>query len=240
MEITEQSIIGKIVAENYRYANVFEAAEIDFCCNGNRTIQEVCQYANITSENLIKQLSEVSALAAQDVIDHQSWPLDRLVDYIEKKHHRYVETQTLTILPLLNKIANVHKENHPELGEVENLFKQSAEGLSMHMKKEELILFPYIRKMVKTDYFSNNNTAPYFGTVQNPITMMQHEHDAEAEVFKKIAALTLNYTPPADACTTYRATLYFLKDFETDLHLHIHLENNIVFPRAIELEKSYL
>lgn len=240
MEITEESIIGKMVAENYRYASVLKAAEIDFCCNGNRTIKEVCKYANISSENLIKQLSEVAALAVQDVIDYQSWPLDILVDYIEKKHHRYVETQTLTILPLLHKIAIVHKENHPELAEVEALFKESSEGLAMHMKKEELILFPYIRKMTKKDHLSGDKMVPHFGTVRNPITMMQHEHDAEGEIFRKIAALTDNYTPPADACNTYRATLYFLKDFETDLHLHIHLENNIVFPRAIELEKSYL
>ncbi|MFN8237520.1 MAG: hemerythrin domain-containing protein, partial [Chitinophagales bacterium] len=117
---------------------------------------------------------------------------------------------------------------------------ETAGELTAHMKKEELMLFPFIRKMAKAQTTKEKVSTPMFGTVQNPIAMMHQDHDTEGERFRKIAALTQNYTPPADACNTYRVTFALLKEFEEDLHLHIHLENNILFPKAIELEKSIL
>lgn len=141
-------------------------------------------------------------------------------------------------MPFLNKVVRVHSDRHPELAEVEQLFKASAEELTAHMKKEELVLFPYIRKMVKAENNKTSVEAP-FGTVQNPIRMMMHEHDGEGERFRKIAALTDNYNPSAAACNTYRVTFSLLKEFEEDLHLHIHLENNILFPKSITLESTF-
>jgi regulator of cell morphogenesis and NO signaling len=128
----------------------------------------------------------------------------------------------------------VHGERHPELLEIESLFLGSAGALTAHMKKEELVLFPYIKKMVSKGPVEK----PHFGTVQNPVQMMMNEHEVEGGRFREIAELSHNYTPPEDGCNTYRVAFAVLKEYENDLHLHIHLENNILFPKAIALEKK--
>lgn len=238
MNITKDTIIGALVAQDYRTASVFKNSKIDFCCNGNRTIEDACIQNDLDSETLITQLKAVAHQTQDSGIDYNAWPLDLLVDYVEKKHHRYVETKIQEITPFLEKVVRVHGDRHPELAEVEQLFKASAGELTQHMKKEEMILFPFIRKMVEA---KNTGTAVQasFGTVQNPIRMMMHEHEGEGERFRKIAALTDNYTPPADACNTYKVTFALIKEFEEDLHLHIHLENNILFPKSLEMEASF-
>ncbi|TXI31576.1 MAG: iron-sulfur cluster repair di-iron protein [Niabella sp.] len=233
MNITEQSIIGDLVANDYRTATVFKKYGIDFCCNGNRTIQEACEKKNLETESVVSSLTSASATTTGSNIDYQSWPLDLLADYIEKKHHRYVETRIKEIMPFLQKIVRVHGERHPELLQVEYLFTASAAELTEHMAKEEQILFPYIRKIV-----TEGTASASFGTVQNPIAVMMEEHAQEGERFEKISELTNQYTPPADACNSYMVTFSLLKEFEEDLHLHIHLENNILFPKSIELEKQ--
>ena len=156
-----------------------------------------------------------------------------MTDYIEKKHHRYVEDKTQEIKPYLDKICSVHGEHHPELFEIRDQFIASAGELAAHMKKEEFILFPFIRKLAKARQENMLIDAPSFGTVQNPIAMMHEEHNIEGDRFRKIEELSNHYTPPNDACNTYRVTLALLHEFEQDLHLHIHLENNILFPKAI-------
>ncbi len=233
MEITEQSIIGEIVAKNYRTASIFKEYQIDFCCNGNRTIQAACTEKDLRSDVLIEKLEASLQNTRHSEIDFSTWPLDLVVDYIEKKHHRYVTDKILEIRPYLQKIVAVHGSQHPELNEIETLFHQSADDLTIHMKKEELILFPYIRKMSVNP---TNTAQPPFGSVKNPIAMMHHDHDEEGERFRKISQLSQNYTPPANACNTYKTTFALLQEFEDDLHRHIHLENNILFPKAIELE----
>jgi regulator of cell morphogenesis and NO signaling len=181
------------------------------------------------------------AVEAKDTTtDFNSWPLDLLTDYIEKKHHRYVEAKSLEIKPYLNKICSVHGERHPELFEIQQQFNASVGELAAHMKKEEFILFPFIRKLAKASQENVSIDAPSFGTIQNPIAMMNQEHETEGDRFRKIETLSNNYTPPDDACNTYRVTFALLHEFEQDLHLHIHLENNILFPKSIELEKELL
>lgn len=240
MKIQENNIIGELVAQDYRAASVFKKYGIDFCCQGNRTIQDACEAKNIDASSVLVDLNEANKASTASSIDYQSWPLDLLVDYIEKKHHRYVEDKTQEIKPYLDKICRVHGGRHPELLEINNLFNEAAGELAAHMKKEELILFPFIRKIAKAKQENAKLEAPHFGTVENPIQMMMHEHNTEGERFRKIENLSDNYTPPLDACNTYRVTFALLKEFEADLHLHIHLENNILFPKAIELEKKQL
>ncbi len=235
MNITDKTIIGELVAEDYRTAAVFKKHGIDFCCNGNRTITEACSNKNIETGTLIEDLKESALRNEKNAVNYASWPADLLADYIEKKHHRYVEAKIREIKPYLEKIVTVHGDRHPELAEVAVLFNESAGELTTHMKKEELVLFPFIRKMTESN--GKPVKAP-FGSVQQPIAMMFHEHDAEGERFRKIAALTDDYTPPADACNTYRVTFALLKEFEEDLHMHIHLENNILFPKAIRMEET--
>ena len=236
----ENQIIGELVAKDYRTASVFKKYSIDFCCQGNRTIEEACDKKNIDSKKVLEDLDTLVQTKSEATTDYQSWPLDLLADYIEKKHHRYVQDKTLEIQPYLDKICRVHGEHHPELFEIKNEFNASAGELAAHMKKEELILFPFIRKMVKVKQENSNVEAANFGTVKNPIQMMMDEHTVEGNRFRRIEELSNNYTPPQDACNTYRVSFALLKEFEQDLHLHIHLENNILFPKAVEIENDLI
>lgn len=239
-EISSTSNIGQLVAENYRLANVFRKYGVDFCCNGNRSIDEAAAKDKFEASKLIADLQEVSegSQANQDSeIDYGTWPLDLLADYIEKTHHRFVTAKITEITPLLDKIVRVHGGAHPELKEVQTLFMGSAGELSQHMKKEELLLFPYIRRMVDAKVSNQPLPVAGFGSVANPIAAMHADHDAEGERFRKIDSLTNGYQVPEDGCTTYKVTLALIQEFELDLHKHIHLENNILFPKSIELEK---
>lgn len=237
MKLTDTSIIGEAVAENYRYAPVFKAAGIDFCCNGNRTIAAACGQKEIDVHVLIEKLEQAAAGTVQSGIDFKNWPLDLLADYIEKTHHRYVVQKIDEIKIFLDKVARVHGGRHPELIEIKELFDGCATALSQHMKKEEMILFPFIRRLVQPGIAFEANRRPQFGTIENPISMMRHEHEAEGDRFRRIAELSQYYTPPEDACNTYKVSFAMLQEFEENLHEHIHLENNILFPRAIALEQ---
>jgi regulator of cell morphogenesis and NO signaling len=239
MNVYKEKTIGEWVAEDYRAAAVFKSFGIDFCCKGGRSIQEACEAKNITERDVEIALAEtVMDKPNQGDINFKSWPMDLLADYIEKTHHRYVEKATEELKPYLDKICKVHGVSNPELHEIKSLFFESAGELTAHMKKEEFILFPYVRNLQR--YVNDGGTVevPHFGTVKNPIKMMMEEHVAEGDRFEEIARLTNNYTPPEHACNTYRVTFALLEEFQNDLHRHIHLENNILFPKAVELEES--
>jgi regulator of cell morphogenesis and NO signaling len=240
MNIQENNIIGELVAQDYRAASIFKKNGIDFCCQGNRTIKDACVAKNVDSNLLVTELNNTCQEKATDTTDYQSWPIDLLADYIEKKHHRYVQDKTVEIQPYLDKICNVHGERHPELLEIRDDFYASVIELAAHMKNEEQILFPFIRKMAMAKQESVKVDAAHFGTVNNPIQAMMNEHTVEGDRYRKIESLSNNYTPPQDACNTFRVTFALLQEFEQDLHLHIHLENNILFPKAIEMEKELL
>ncbi|WP_424989123.1 iron-sulfur cluster repair di-iron protein [Flagellimonas sp.] len=236
MNNTIEKTIGELVAEDYRTAQVFKNHKIDFCCKGNRTLSEVVTKKGITLENLLEDLQAVQNSEKTDQPDFKTWPLDLLIDYIEKKHHRYVEQQIPVLKQYLTKLCKVHGARHPELHQISEHFHASAGELAMHMKKEELVLFPWIRKMLHgSSDLKSDGKAPS-ETVRTPIKVMMQEHDNEGERFRKIAELSQDYTPPSDACNTYRVTFSLLKEFEDDLHRHIHLENNILFPNAELLE----
>jgi regulator of cell morphogenesis and NO signaling len=238
MEINQNNIIGNLVAQDYRTASVFKKYGIDFCCQGNRTIRDACEKKNIDSSVVLNDLEKVANEQGNNATDYKSWPLNLLADYIEKKHHRYVEEKILEIKPYLDKICKVHGEHHPELFEIQKQFNASAGELAAHMKKEEFILFPFVRKMVKARQAGLKVNSPQFDTVENPVQMMMNEHTTEGDRFSKIDSLSNHYTSPPDGCNTYKVTFALLKEFEQDLHLHIHLENNILFPKAIALEKE--
>lgn len=235
----DQKEIGQFVAEDFRTAAIFSKHGIDFCCRGNRTVEEVCEKNELDANALLDELEAVLTSKSDQSIDYKSWPTDLLIDYIEKKHHRYVEAKIPVLLQFLDKLCRVHGERHPELFKINALFTASAGELAAHMKKEELVLFPFVKKMVAATLNQGAVEAPHFGTVENPIEMMKHEHDNEGVRFREIAELTNNYNPPVDACNTFRVTYAMLEEFEQDLHLHIHLENNILFPKAIKLEQQF-
>ncbi|SDZ97416.1 regulator of cell morphogenesis and NO signaling [Flavobacterium gillisiae] len=239
METLEKITIGEYVAKDFRTAALFSKYGIDFCCKGNRTVEEVCEKKAVQPADLQIEIDAILNTKSDSGIDFNAWPLDLLADYIEKTHHRYVEEKTPTLIQFLDKLCKVHGASHPELFEINELFKGCAGELAQHMKKEELMLFPFIKKMVTASISDELIAQPHFGTVKNPIAMMMAEHEAEGDRFAKIVELTNNYTPPADACNTYKVTFAMLQEFEQDLHKHIHLENNILFPKAVALEKEF-
>ncbi|MFD2907609.1 iron-sulfur cluster repair di-iron protein [Flavobacterium ardleyense] len=238
MVLDTNKTIGEMVAEDYRTASVFSENRIDFCCKGNRTLDEVCSEKGLDVYTLLDQLEKVTA-SNNTSIDFNTWELDLLIDYIEKKHHRYVEEKIPVLLSFLLKLEQVHGVAHPELFEIKKLFKRTADELTQHMKKEELILFPYIKQMVEAARNKTPLNAPGFGSVANPIAMMMEEHENEGNRFEQIVEISNNYTPPTDGCNTYKVTFQMLQEFENDLHTHIHLENNILFPKAIVLQDNF-
>ncbi len=233
MNVHQNQTIGEIVAQDYRTASVFQSHGIDFCCKGGRTISEACENKNLAATKLVQELHDATTSSEAPAADYRTWPLDLLVDYVEKKHHRYVEAKLPELTQYLSKLCKVHGERHPELLEIREEFEHVTNELTFHMQKEEKILFPFVRQLA-TEKLPDR---PSFGTVENPIRMMMEEHLLEGDRFAKISALSNQYTAPEDGCTTYRVAYSLLQEFENDLHMHIHLENNIMFPRAIELEK---
>lgn len=223
MKIDRETIIGTIVANDYRASSVFKQYEIDFCCNGDRSIEEVAKGVNISPEQLIEQLQVSLKTSSSGGIDFRSWPLDLLTDYIVKKHHRYIRERKDEISAYLKRIVEVHGVAHPELIEVEKLFNASVSELIKHMKEEEESLFIYV---------ADPATAPA-GT-KELLEKFMEEHDVEGERFREIAKITNGYTVPSDGCNTYRAAYAMLKEFEEDLHHHIHLENNILFKELLK------
>jgi regulator of cell morphogenesis and NO signaling len=240
MNDLKEKTIGEIVAEDYRAASVFESFGIDFCCGGNITVEEACRQNSVNPSEVASKLAAIVNTQQGNSIDFRSWPLDLLADYIQKKHHRYVEEKTPILKQYLAKVCSAHGDRHPELFEIKKEFDASAGELAMHMKKEELMLFPFIGKMVRAKSAGQPLPQSSFGKIETTIQTMVQEHDTEGERFKIISALSGNYTVPADGCNTYRITYATLKEFEDDLHLHIHLENNILFPEAIKLEKEFI
>lgn len=236
MEALAEQTIGEMVAENYRTAPVFKKYGIDFCCKGGRTIEDACAAKGIDPQPLLADLAAATSEKDSNAVDYSTWKLDRLANHIEDVHHTYVAEATEQLKPFLDKVAKVHGDGHPYLIDIRNMFFESAGNLAQHMKKEELILFPFIKKMQMAKDAGEPMPQPHFGTVENPIAMMKAEHEDEGERFEAMSQLTDGFNPPEYACNTWRVTYSLLKEFQDDLFQHIHLENNILFPKALEME----
>jgi regulator of cell morphogenesis and NO signaling len=233
MESSKQTL-GEIVAANYRTATVFGKYNLDFCCQGNRTLTEACAAQGLDASAIQHELDSLPT--ADGPVDFKQWPLDLLTDYIYKRHHQYLEQTTPAIKNLLNKICSVHGPTHPELDEIRSIFEQTSGALAVHMKKEELMLFPFIKKMVAAQAQGSAIASSLFSTVMSPIEEMRDDHSDEGEQLRRMRQLSNNFVPPPDACTTFTTTYQLLQEYESDIHMHIHLENNILFPAAIRLE----
>lgn len=238
MKINELQKVGEIVAEDYRTAEVFKKYGIDFCCGGGVSVAEACKDHGADAGELMGELAKIIGGGAEGKPDYNEKTLADLADLIVSRHHAYVEANIPVLKEYLQKIARVHGGNHPELNIVLALFLESADDLIKHIKKEELTLFPYIKNMETADKTGTVPNRPYYGSVNNSIAVMLEEHENEGERFSQIQAITNDYAFPEDACNTYKVAFHKLKEFQNDLHLHIHLENNILFPKAAELEKK--
>jgi len=238
MEALAEQTIGEMVAKNYRSAPVFKKYGIDFCCKGGRTIEDACASKGIDPQPLIADLEAATSEKDTSAVDYTTWKLDRLANHIEDVHHTYVVEATEQLKPFLDKVVKVHGDEHPYLIEIRDMFFEGAGAMAQHMKKEELILFPFIKKMQMAKDAGEPMPQPSFGTVGNPIAMMKAEHEDEGERYEKMSEMTDGFNPPEYACNTWRVTYGLLKEFQDDLFQHIHLENNILFPKALEMESA--
>jgi len=238
MTTIDNKTVAEVVSENIKTAHVFKKYGIDFCCGGGITIDKACEKKNLNYSQLKEELLKVDD--APKAYNYNSWKLDFLIDHILNIHHTYVEESIPLILQYSNRVAEVHGHHYTEVLKINTLFNEAANELASHMQKEETILFPYIKSLLSLVLAKEPLNSPPFGSINNPITMMEMEHEAVGDIFKEIAALTNNYTPPEDACNTFRALYAKLDEFEQDLHQHIHLENNILHPKAKQLEQNLI
>ena len=230
--------IGEMVVRDYRKAQVFKKLGIDFCCGGKKTVEEVCKTKGLDVDLVKAELDSVSAEVEPTGNDYDNWKLDFLVDYIVNTHHQYVITSIPFIAELANKVSSVHGQHHPEVVQVAEIFNRLSKDLSLHLVKEETIVFPFIKGLILDEKSGTKSQSAAFDSIQTPTQMMEVEHEQAGEDMAEIRSITDNYTLPADACTSYRVLYQKLQQFENDLFNHVHLENNILFPKAIALEKK--
>jgi regulator of cell morphogenesis and NO signaling len=235
----ENMTLAEIVTENIRSAIVFEEYGLDFCCKGKRALSEACADKEIDLQKVLGDLNNLSG-SNNGNQNHDDWQLNFMVDYIINNHHQYVRRMIPVISLHADKVASVHGNNHPETLRIADLFLAVREELEMHMMKEERILFPYIKELHAAKENNIKLTPPPFGSIQNPIRMMEYEHTSAGDTLYQIRDLSNNYSHPEDACNTFKALYSELKEFEADLHKHIHLENNILFPKSIKLETELM
>ena len=228
----EQGTLGDIVSNNYQAAAVLERHGLDFCCGGRSSLAEACRQRNV---DLPTVLAELESLEAAEAGAPSEDPVE-LVSHILAHHHAYVRRAIPVIQAHLATVVAVHGERHPELLQIAGHFNGLSDELTLHMAKEEHVLFPYVTALAEATRSGGPLPPDVFGTVQNPIRMMEIEHQHMGDAFAAIRTLSSGYAPPDDACTTYRLVYDELRAFESDLHRHVHLENNVLFPRAVRLE----
>lgn len=227
--------VGELVAEAPLRANIFEKRRIDYCCKGRRSLAEVCAAEGVPVAEIVAELEREPG--HERAADWAKETLAGLATHIVERHHAYLRSALPSIALKLEKVVRAHGDRHPSVVEIRAVFEGLSSELTSHMAKEETVLFPHIAALERA---AGEGAAPPIapgGTVRNPIRMMEHEHDDAGRALARIRELTSDYQPPRDACNTFRALYAQLADLEQDLHTHIHLENNILFPRAAELEE---
>lgn len=230
--------LAQIVNSNHQAASVFEKYHLDFCCKGKRSLEQACTEQQLSISKVTEDLENIFTKDSNSTVDFEKMSLTQLADYIVQTHHAYVRNEMPQIYAYLERISSKHGERHPELFKIFQTFSAVKEEMEGHMKKEELILFPRIKELEKLANNENANLQLNLGYLQSPITVMEQEHDHAGNLLNDIRILSNDYTPPEDACTTYRLSFAALKAFELDLHHHVHLENNMLFPKAINTFKE--
>ncbi len=230
--------LGEIAAKDLRKAEVFKKYGLDFCCGGKKTLEEACKEKGLDTLKVKEELERPAAIASTlPQHDFNAWNLSFLSDYIVNVHHTYVKQNIPVLAELSQKVAEHHGQTNPELQGIRDKVDEMLSELKVHLKKEENILFPYIKQLENSKL--NGGAAPGgFGSITQPISVMENDHDVVGDLADEIRILSGDYTLPAHACTSYTMLYKKLEEFENDLHMHIHLENNILFPKAVEMEKA--
>ena len=236
MKINTSKTVGELAVEFPAATRVFEQAGIDYCCGGGESFEKACAAAGVAPDEVARLLEVAEQSPAQPEQDWQTQPLWALTSYIVTRHHSFTKAELSRLDELLEKVRSVHGQNHPELVLVQGLFRELKHEMTTHMQKEEMMLFPYIDQLDEAVRQGKPGPMAPFGTVANPVRMMMMEHDAAGDVLKQMREVSQNFTVPADGCISYTTLYQAIEAFERDLHQHIHLENNILFPRAIEME----
>ena len=231
----EAQTIGDLVARDYRTAEIFEKYGIDFCCGGNVPLATACREKGIVQEELLRELEQAAARPIDRSQNYGAWELPFLADYIVNTHHAYLKENTSSIAAYAHKIAQVHGEHHPEVIEIAEIFDKMAAALTLHLHEEEELLFPAIKKMVELEKRGAGPGAKDIEALKGELTALTHEHEEIGAAIHEIRRLTKDYLVPDDVCNTFTVTYAKLREFEDDLHKHVHLENNILFPKAAKL-----
>jgi len=238
MTLTVTKTVRDLALEIPNASRVFEKFGIDYCCGGMKPLDEVCQAKNISIDEVLQSLEEAAGSPEETKREWQSAPLADLIAQIVEKHHKFTREEIVRLNALLEKVCAKHGSHHPELFTIQTSFRNLANELTMHLMKEEKILFPYILRMEEAVLQREPILPAPFGSVDNPVRMMMQEHDSAGDALRAMRQASHDYAPPADACISYRTLYQALAAFEADLHQHIHLENNILFPRAMAFEKN--
>ena len=235
-----QQTVGELVAEDYRRAGILQQYGIDFCCGGDRTLQAACDEQEVALEEVEQALQSTDRRTTGLSMRPENWTPDFLADYIVNEHHTYVRENVPVLRNFTQKVARVHGNARPEVVEIARLFDELGAELIRHTREEEEVLFPYIKQLVAAEEGGTSRplTQTGFDTVRDPIHMMEEDHEHAGDVMRRIRELSNDFAPPEDACNTYRAAYVKLEEFEADLHRHVHLENNILFPEAAALEAA--
>lgn len=218
---------------------IFEKLGIDYCCGGGKSLAEACAKAGVAVNEVLVSLEGIEQ--SDETSGSEGWQtasLAELITHIVEKHHTFTRQELARLDALLAKVCGVHGQNHPELFRIQKRFQELSRELEPHMLKEERVLFPFITQMEEAAKNNRPLPAPPFGTVQNPVRVMMAEHDAAGDILREMRKLSSDYTTPEDGCISYQTLYGALAALEADLHQHIHLENNLLFPRAAEMEAS--
>jgi regulator of cell morphogenesis and NO signaling len=237
MQTTTEKTVREIALENPASIRVFESLGIDYCCGGKRPLSDACSRANVDFDRVIRLLED--AYRGAHPCDPGEWTRKtqaELIQHIVRNHHAYVRRESPRLEAMLTKVVAKHGPSHPEVAQIQELFLAVSQELSTHMLKEEQVLFPYIERMEQAVLSGEGIPPAFFGSVKRPIANMVAEHDDAGALLAQIRSLSNEYSAPAGACPTFLGLYQGLHDFERDLHQHVHLENNILFPRAVETE----
>lgn len=238
MTLSTEKTVREYATGTHGATRVFEKLKIDYCCGGGRSLSDACAAAGVEVAEVERLLEEAGDQRPGGPEVAASGSLSRLIDYILDTHHTFTREETGRITALAEKVATKHGANHPELLTVRDLFAKLCDDLRPHMLKEETVLFPYVKRMEQAAAAGWPAPPAPFGTVANPVRVMTLEHDAAGDILRALRAAANDYAAPADACISYRVLYGALEEFERDLHRHIHLENNVLFPRAAGLEQE--
>lgn len=232
--VSRATPVGQLVADRPARACILEAHGIDYCCGGKTTLEDACQKKGIRVEDVLEKLLAVDRKEEPNAIDWTTAKLADLVDHIVTDYHQPLRQELARVTPLVEKVARVHGDNHPEMITVKDVFNRFKAQLELHMQKEEMVLFPGIVSMETT---GSPQIFGCGGGIEHPIDVMSQEHDEAGEALRTMRHLTNDYTPPEDACNTFKVLLFSLIQIESEMHQHVHKENSILFPRALALQK---